>query len=270
MGTVYRSKSGRRMLRRSLFCLLTLPRSPLVCDAMSQNAAVDYWEHSASPAFAHIAYKDHLNSEQAMVQRWNKQWLQRWAGSGWLKAKRVGDYGIGAGLLAKVLATNHSIAHYVGFDIATRSLSAASKKLQGETSCPHTLILVSGPTDFASQHLDVLICQQVIQHFPSRAYTLTWLAAIESARIPKVLLEVRTPDGRSRPVFNEWHSSKAGLTTDDVSFAVAVSCSWIAKQLPSYTLEGSWPTASGRSPASKVLKAWTFHACAFSIRRTLS
>jgi hypothetical protein len=246
-------------------CLALLAAQVGVGHAQMRQPTVDYWENSASPAFAHIAYKDHLGSEQAMVRRWNQQWLQRWAGSGWLKGKRVGDYGIGAGLLAKVLAANHSIAHYVGFDIATRSLSAASKKLQAETSCPHTLILVSGPTDFASQHLDVLICQQVIQHFPSKEYTLAWLAAIESARIPKVLLEVRTPDGQSRPIFNAWKSSRTGLTTDDVSFAVAVSCAWVAKQLPSYRLEDSWPTASGSSPSS-VLKAWTFHACAFSLK----
>jgi len=255
-----------RLLRANVarFCFTLI--STLVTVRATRQTTVDYWQRSASPAFAHVVYKDHLGSEEAMVQRWNREWLQRWAGSGWLKGKRVGDYGIGAGLLAKVLAANHSIAHYVGFDIATRSLSAASEKLQRETSCPHTLILVSGVVEFASQHLDVLICQQVIQHFPSKAYTLAWLEAVESARIPKVYLEVRKPQSDRRIVFNEWHSSKAGLTTDDVSFAVAVSCEWVAKQLPSYTLEDSWPTSSGRAPWSKVLQAWTFYACAFRLR----
>ena len=229
------------------------------------NSTAEYWENSATPAFAHIAYKDHLHSEAAMIKRWNDQWLKRWASGGWLRGKRVGDYGIGAGLLAKVLWKNHSISHYVGFDIAARSLMAASKKLLQETDLPHTLILVSGAVNFAEQHLDVLISQQVIQHFPSKAYTLSWLGSIESARIPKVLLEVRTPS-RARPVFNEWQSSKKGLTTDDVSFAVAVSCEWVAKQLPSFRLDDTWQTATGENLRSKVLQKWTFNACAFSLK----
>ena len=248
---------------RCLFAaLFTLP---LTTAAVDQSAAVAYWERAASPAFAHIKYDQHLGSEVIILQRWKQQWLDRWAGSGWLRGKRVGDYGIGAGLLAKELCKNHSIGHYVGFDIATRSLAAASKKIQEETtSCPHTLILVSGPIDFKAQHLDVLISQQVIQHFPSKAYTEAWLEAIALARIPKVFLEVRTPVDQ-RPVFNEWSSTRKGLTTDHVASAVAVSCAWIAKRLPSYTLDDTWQTASGSNPQSKVLNAWTFNACAFSL-----
>lgn len=92
-----------------------------------------YW-NKVHPPLAHIDYQNPLHgSEERLVRRWNRAWLGEWSKGGppfnvVLKDRRIGDYGIGAGLLGKVLC-QHEIGGYIGFDVAERSLSAARTML---------------------------------------------------------------------------------------------------------------------------------------------
>ena len=96
-----------------------------------------------------------------MIQRWESSWLTRFAKSNPLRGKRVGDYGIGAGLLGEVLCTNFSVSHYVGIDIASRQLEAAARRFDKLPQCSRTLVLQTSKLDFSALRLDVLISQQV-------------------------------------------------------------------------------------------------------------
>ena len=163
-----------------------------VGDVGSESAvARAYWEQ-ADPPLAHISYNNGLHgSEARLVARWDTAWLRRWSAGGppfgiSLGGRRVGDYGIGAGLLGKLLCTRHHVSAYVGFDVAKRSLDAAKQKLSALTCATEFVHVAEGVPEFSEWRLDVLVCQQVIQHFPSQNYTLAWLASVERSRIPKV------------------------------------------------------------------------------------
>ncbi len=146
-----------------------------------------YWEH-ADPTYSHIAYNRWLRSEAQLQDYWRASWLHR------LPARpgRVAEYGIGAGLLGKLLLTNGSATHYTGFDIAQRQLDAARKTLQACCAGRYELRLVDGELR-ASQlrGVDSFISQAVIQHFPSDAYTARFLDAIAEANVPWLMLQVR-------------------------------------------------------------------------------
>lgn len=220
-----------------------------------------YWEQ-AHPPLAHISYNNsQLHSEGALVQRWDRSWLKRWLAMGvTLQGKRVGDYGIGGGLLGQVLCQRYAIGSYVGFDVAERSITAARTRIAKVPACHAEYHDVSGGlVSLMEWNLDVLISQQVIQHFPSRNYTLAWFVSLERSSIPRVLLEVRHSD---KPVFSDWAlqpgaSSRMSLSTvkhtwQRVAHAVEINCKWISARLPSYHLDDAWRTTS------------SFEACAFT------
>ena len=183
--------------------------------------------------------------------------------------KRVGDYGIGAGLLGQLLCTEYSVAHYFGIDIASRQLEATAARLDRIPKCNHTLVLQTSKMDFGAFRLDVFISQQVIQHFPSSKYLDDWLAAIQSARIPLVFLEIRY----AQPArFSEWVHDKSvtsriardsqrdgvkySKTARQVQFATLVSCEYLLQRIPAYRLDDQWETIKGSSDS-------VFHACSF-------
>jgi len=153
-----------------LLALLLTRAKPASATRLAAKQDVQSFWQTANAGFSHINYSAYLGGESGMTARWNAQWLSHWSSGGWLRGKHVGDYGIGAGLLGKILCMNHSIARYVGLDIAARQLEAAATMFQALPGCRHTLILQSGSPDFSSLGLDVLISQQVIQHFPSKSY----------------------------------------------------------------------------------------------------
>eukprot|EP00316_Scyphosphaera_apsteinii_P010026 CAMPEP_0119319024 /NCGR_PEP_ID=MMETSP1333-20130426/48293_1 /TAXON_ID=418940 /ORGANISM="Scyphosphaera apsteinii, Strain RCC1455" /LENGTH=249 /DNA_ID=CAMNT_0007325345 /DNA_START=182 /DNA_END=931 /DNA_ORIENTATION=+ len=236
-----------------------------------------FWQ-TADSGFSHINYTSYLGGEKGLMSRWKSEWLDRWAKGGWLRGKRVGDYGIGAGLLGKLLCTNYSIARYVGMDIAARQLEAAAILLESLAACPRTLILQSGTPDFSTLGLDVLISQQVIQHFPSQSYVDSWLSAVETARIPKVFLEVRyahearfsnwgnanhdkdSTQAEKENIIDTKQTMNAHVDTrnyDAISFAVMLNCEYILQRMPSYKLEGKWFTSKG-------YKRTKFQACALA------
>ena len=233
-------------------------------DVSTGDSVRNYWQ-TVDGKYAHIDYSGYLRSEGSLIQRWESSWLTRLAKSIPLRGKRVGDYGIGAGLLGEVLCTNFSVSHYVGIDIASRQLETAARRFDKLPQCGRTLILQTNKLDFSGLGLDVLISQQVIQHFPSERYVSEWLSAVNDARIPKVFLEVRWAE---KPRFSSWinrraivkHGTAAHAPDGAVTFAVLVNCQWMLQRLPAYRLEEEWATTSGVGHSH-------FQACSYSLLR---
>jgi hypothetical protein len=233
--------------------------------ANAANAMRSFWE-GVDGGFAHIDYTwpSHV-SEAAMFQRWRTQWLDAWSaqfGRNWLQRQRVGDYGIGGGLLGELLCREYGISHYVGFDVAKRQLGLASQRLRN-ASCSHDLVFVNGSrgdaTDFALYRLDAFVSQQVIQHFPSKRYTEDWLRALAAARIPRLMLEVRFTADPAHPKnevrFNEW-GKRPIKSRSDVKMGTVLQCEWLHERLPRYGYV--WASNSSRR----------FKACVFELLPT--
>ena len=241
------------------------------------TAMRSFWE-TVNGGFAHIDYKaPNHHSEAAVIQRWRTQWLDAWLaqlGGHWLRGRRVGDYGIGGGLLGELLCREYGISHYVGFDVARRQLDLARRRLSN-AGCSHELVLVDSSrgdaTDFVPHQLDALVSQQVIQHFPSRSYTEAWLRAVATAEIPRLLLEVRYNANPHQPRhevrFNEWGPRVSGgrLPVHPVQLGPAVQmgtvlhCEWLHARLPRYRY--AW--------SSNATTSRRFKACAFERARRL-
>ena len=217
-------------------------RAPLGMDDVARMA--EFWQ-TTSPVYAHIEYRKHLHSEAFTTRRWRLSWLDSWARGDWLRGKTVGDYGIGAGLLGKVLCANYSIGRYVGIDIAPRQIAAAARLLSAVPGCRHDLVLQSGPPDFRALGLDALVSQQVIQHFPSQRYLDGWLDAVVRARVPKVFLELRYSPV---PRFSNWTArpeairSRSTCCPRAVTLGVRINCAYVARRMQSYALAAEWIT----------------------------
>ena len=251
--------------RHANFSLLHAPRRTAARLSMASlpgaGAVRSFWE-SVDGGFAHIDYASpNHHSEAALIQRWRTQWLDTWSvqfGRNWLQGQRVGDYGIGGGLLGELLWSEYGISHYVGFDVAERQLGLARQRLRN-ASCSHDLMLVDGSrgdaTDFALHRLDALVSQQVIQHFPSQFYTEEWLRSLAAAQIPRLLLEVRFNANPAHPKhevrFNEWLKRKPSLPA--VQMGTVLHCEWLHERLPRYRY--AWASNSSQR----------FKACAFEL-----
>ena len=223
-----------------------------------------FWQ-SVHGGFAHTDYTHRQHrGEASVVKRWRGQWLDDWLadrGNGWLRGRRLGDFGIGGGLLGELMCREHGISHYVGFDVADRQLELTRQRLR-HANCSHSLVLVDGSrgdaTDFRPYRLDALISQQVLQHFPSEAYTLSWLRMVSAARIGRLLLEVRYADDPKRPVrdevrFNNWGQRSQALYLE-VAHATVLQCEYLHARLPGYRL--AWHSAN---------RSQRFRACAFEL-----
>ena len=223
--------------------------------------ARQFWEH-ASATFSHIKYNgSYLRSEDQLMGAWRVRWLDRWSANphaSWLRGKRVGEWGVGGGLLGKMLCEQYRIGRYVAFDIAERQLQQTKARL-APTSCAHEVVLASSTTapggcDWQRWRLDALISQQVIQHFPTEQYTVQWLCTLAAARIPRLLLEVRLPPLKNHKRhalgFGNWALDKRlqsvyelrGLvsgqkSTIAVQFATYLDCNYLLGRLPGYRLD---------------------------------
>ena len=220
----------------------------------------------ADPQFSHIRYNGSAHhSEQALMQQWRGRWLDRWSSDphqGWLRGKRIGEYGVGGGLLGQMLCETFGTAHYSAFDIAERQLREARARLQRTSgACTHKMVLASTTSpsgiDWRTHRLDALISQQVIQHFPTEQYTVDWLCTLATARIPKLLLEVRL-HGHHGVGFANWAEGHSANHLEKnhyaVQFATLLDCDYIVSHLPGYILD--W-----RTTHSKGL----FGVCALSL-----
>lgn len=239
--------------------------APALAVSIVPDTTVSRFWQSVHGGFAHTDYAHRQHrGEASVVKRWRGQWLDNWVadrGSSWLRGRRVGDFGIGGGLLGELMCRELGIAHYVGFDVADRQLELTRQRLR-RANCSHSLVLVDSSrgdaTDFRPHRLDALISQQVLQHFPSEAYTLGWLRAVAAARIGRLLLEVRYKDDPQRPGrdevrFNNWGQRSQALYLE-VAHATVLQCEYLHARLPEYRL--AWHSAN---------RSLRFRACAFEL-----
>lgn len=129
---------------------------------MPANGSVRAFWNTADPRYAHISYSGYLRSEEALVAYWQNQWLNTFAPY-LTSTSRVVEYGIGAGLLGKVLLRDYNVAHYVGLDISDRQIAAASAALSTISSSRYTLRRVDAIPSLEQYAPTVFISQAVIQ-----------------------------------------------------------------------------------------------------------
>ena len=165
----------------------------------------NYWDQGskAFQAFAHRNYGDHLRSADHVAMRWNATWLRTFAGRHPLGGRHVVDYGIGAGLLGKMLIGVHKVRLYTGVDVSSRSINATRAFLSRSHVNRSKWSLLHTPVDFSSLRADVFISQAVIQHFPDKAYTDDFFRNLARSRIPTLLLQIKVPNrnGGREPFF---------------------------------------------------------------------
>ena len=231
------------------------------------EAMKHHWE-TAQSDFALDKYGTHRHGKGDVIDRWETSWLNRWLSlNNTFRGKTVGDYGIGGGLLGELLCTKYQVKRYVGIDIATRQINAAAARLDKLPECNRTLVLQASNLDFTSLGLDILISQQVIQHFPSQSYLDEWLAAINRARIPSVFLEVRSNSNKTIHISN-WTGNgeggkekrRHGVSNYGITIGTVLNCQYPLKLLPRYELVDEWVTT--KSAAYSL----HFRACAFRIK----
>ena len=89
------------------------------------NGIRDWWNH-ADTTFSHISYNKWLNSESTLTKKWESEWIRRMP----THVGHLAEYGIGGGLLGKVLLTKHKVTHYTGLDISDRQINHAYARLK--------------------------------------------------------------------------------------------------------------------------------------------
>ena len=102
--------------------------------------------------------------------------------------KSVLEYGIGSGLLGKLLLEYCNISNYFGVDIAERQLKIARKNL---TSFLEAIELMTPPVDFSSMKTDVFISHACIQHFPTLEYYSNFFENLNNSGIQMLFLQTR-------------------------------------------------------------------------------
>lgn len=158
------------------------------------------WWNNADKTFSHIRYDRWLQSPDKLKEKWRRAWLWKLPTSPGV----VAEYGIGGGLLGEMLLTELNATAYKGFDVADRQLDAARTRLL--SCCEKRFDLVRIDRELRTEELrgvDAFVSQAVIQHFPSREYTLRFLDAINAApSVRWIMLQVReTPRVGSSVLF---------------------------------------------------------------------
>jgi len=184
-----------------------------------RNDPAPYWE-TADRVYAHIDYGGYLQGEANVTQLWERLWIHK--APAVLKSATVADYGIGGGLLAKLLLTVHNASHYVGIDISKRQLGEAAVRLKECCEYQHTLLRVAALTDTTLKpfRIDIFVSQAVIQHFPNRAYLVKFLQVLRRSGIPHLMLQVREQNSDlAGSVARASSINNAQLTNETVLFA---------------------------------------------------
>ncbi len=214
-------------------------------------AARAYWEQ-APPSFAHIT-----PAQATYTVGWRRQWLEPLMRNMLPRTLNpcVVDVGIGAGALGVLLLRKYGLSHYAGVDVAQRQLDRAREALvsagfsdrgvDGEDvaaeSAPHTFSLHISPVNFSLfSRCSLLVCQAVMQHFPSREYTVEWLRDADASGIAWLMLQ---PRWSATPIFSDW-GADADNRTDNrsgVANASRFDGAWLLRHLPSYELRWASP-----------------------------
>lgn len=181
----------------------------------------DWWDKHASENFQHLD-RDYVTKH---MQDWNA-FLPKFE---WSK-KKVLDYGIGAGYLGETLLRDHSIGTYVGVDISQKALDAATKVLASWS--PQVQLLLT-PQSFRQLAPEVVVSQQVIQHFPSVSYFEEFLSNVDASGAAELMLQFRkSSDGSTESN----HAYTTGGDAPKVAMGLVTTDNFIAQHLPHYEL----------------------------------
>lgn len=147
------------------------------------------WWNKADETYSHIRYDRWLTSPDALIRMWNRSWLHRLPSD----PGHVVEYGIGAGLLGKVLLESYNASFYTGLDISDRQLSRAWKTLSMCCKSRYRLERVVDKLILEQiQGAQTFVSQAVIQHFPSVSYVVDFLAVLNApSTIRWMMLQVR-------------------------------------------------------------------------------
>jgi len=194
--------------------------------AAEEDEARAWWQSNSSDRFAHRIISGRLGSEAELVEMWNKTWLFHFNWTG----QRVLEYGIGGAYLGRELFRHYRIKSYVGIDISQKSITAAENTLKPWNS--RTQLLLT-PQQFASLTPSIIVCQAVIQHFPSLAYFDDFLKNVEASGADHLMLQIRY---YKTVTVREHYETKS-----DVTYHLLSNVIYMKERLPSYQLE--WQTS---------------------------
>jgi len=183
----------------------------------TEDKVQKWWDNNADKEFQHL--------DRAWVEQHNKEWpkfLQRFD---W-KNKRVLDYGIGAGYLGETLLVNYNISQYIGIDISYKALQATRETLG---FAKERVTLCEAPQQLVSFAPDIIVSQQVIQHFPSIEYLQDFLGNVDKSHAGKLMLQFRQSDSKQTIVNNAYERPN-----EDPIMALMTDVSFLQSHLHNY------------------------------------
>lgn len=200
-----------------------------------------WWEERSSAEFAHRSLGGYLQGKDAVVATWEKHFLKRFD---W-KGKKVLDYGIGGGYLGEALFSTYGLGSYVGMDISKKSLNVAFNNLAEEVDQGKVKLMLT-PQNFSEFKPDILVCQAVIQHFPSVEYLDEFLANADASGASEMMLQIRY--GNTTQDSAAYASINTGAQEEElkkVGRALLTNAEYLQSKLTRYKLtwsEGPLPT----------------------------
>eukprot|EP00747_Dinoflagellata_sp_TGD_P086276 gnl/TRDRNA2_/TRDRNA2_163223_c0_seq9.p1 gnl/TRDRNA2_/TRDRNA2_163223_c0~~gnl/TRDRNA2_/TRDRNA2_163223_c0_seq9.p1 ORF type:complete len:287 (+),score=26.55 gnl/TRDRNA2_/TRDRNA2_163223_c0_seq9:153-1013(+) len=185
------------------------------------SKAREWWNKKASSSFQHL---DRDDMERKKKADWNT-FLPHFEWHG----KKVLDYGIGGGYLGETLFEAHGISSYTGVDISDNAIEATRKTLAKWTG---KVDLRLSPVQFSDIAPDILVSQQVIQHFPSVDYFESFLENVDNSRARQLMLHFRKSADERTYATDAYSKGRQ----QDVTFALLTDSKFIQNRLKNYRL----------------------------------
>lgn len=179
----------------------------------------EFWEN-CEPKFAHI------QDDYGIPTRF-KAWV------GWfdIGKKTILDYGCGGAQIAKVFTANP----YIGVDIAERSLRKAKENLiLLRPDNKPSWSLHQTPVELSELGADLLVAQQVINHFCNQQMLDEFLDNVNRSGIRELLLETKSVNIGDKTVFAPLY----------INGACCVGWIYLRKHLPRYHMDKCQPTGT--------------------------
>ncbi len=185
-----------------------------------------FWDN-CDPTFSHLQ-SDTIN----LVETWERNFLSKID----FEKKYIMDYGIGGAYLGKYLLESKNIDKYYGVDISTRSLETARSILQEHSGKFELIDSEFFMTNF-DQHVDIIISQACIQHFPNVEYLVNFLEKINSLNAETIMLQITF---NKTTIFN----NSVYKTKQDVVRSCHTNSEFLKKYLTNYEIFYSSPVAA--------------------------
>lgn len=191
---------------------------------MNEQDMKIFWEQ-CPPRFAHLDGGHTMNRRRLVVSLGKT--FEKSVKAEEIDGKVIADYGCGGGHLGQYLLGNYNIEKYIGIDMAERSLNKAAISLERYQN----IEFKQSPIDFSTLNADIFVSISVIQHFPNKEYLDNFLENINTSKIPKVLLHIRSKSTQCE--FLDDYSSQR-----KVALCCYVHGSYIRRKLSAYKAIG--------------------------------